>query len=419
VRYLYTLLFYLIVPFILLRLLWRSRKSADYRKRWSERFGFAPKKLEKSIWVHAVSLGETIAATPLIKTLRATYPDYPIVVTNMTLTGSARAKLAFGDSVIHSYVPYDLPDAVSRFIDRIQPKIFIAIETELWPNLFSACKQKNIPIVLANARLSEKSARGYQSVAPLTKKMLSEISLLASQGTADAERFIKLGMPKEKIIITGNIKFDLELPKDLEEKSKTLREELGKEKHIWIAGSTHPGEEEIILAAHAEIRKKFPTALLILVPRHPERFDDVEKLCKEKNFSVVRRSRGEKCDDATAIYLSDTMGEMMLMYSVCDVAFVGGSFVSVGGHNMLEPAAVSKPVLTGPHLFNFAEISELLFSAGGMFKVTSANELAEKINTFFENKNMREEIGNRAYHVVKENSGALRKQLEGIKKFIS
>lgn len=407
------------MPLVLLRLLWRSRKSPNYRQRISERFGFFPKKLPASIWVHAVSMGETIAAIPLIKAIKNQYPDLPIVLTNMTITGSARAQAAFGDTVLHSYVPYDLPGTVSRFISRINPKMIIVMETELWPNLFAIAHKKNIPIVLANARLSEKSAKGYQLIAPLTRQMLSAINVLASQGVADAERFIKLGMKKENVIVTGNIKFDLELPKNLLEKSKALREQLGNNRLIWIAASTHPGEDEIILNAHHEILKKIPQALLILVPRHPERFESVASLCKEKNFSISRRSLNEPCNENIKIFLGDSMGEMMLMYSVCDVAFVGGSFAQVGGHNMLEPAALEKPVLTGPILFNFAEISQMMIDAKGMQVVKDADELAEKIINFFSNESERKQIGTNALSVVEKNRGALQKQMHAIKNVLT
>lgn len=407
------------MPFILLRLLWRSRKAPDYRKRVCERLGYAPAALEHSIWVHAVSVGETIAATPFIKALQKQFPNLPIVVTNMTPTGSARAKAAFGDSVKHAYVPYDIPGAVTRFINRTHPKILIVMETELWPNLFSICKQKNIPILLANARLSEKSARGYRAIASLTREMLSAICTLASQGFADAERFIALGMKKENVIVTGNIKFDLVLPENLAEKSQALRTAIGTNRLVWIAASTHPGEDEIILSAHHEIRKKFPNALLILVPRHPERFNSVAQLCTQNNFSVARRSLNETCSDSTAIYLADTMGEMMLMYSISDIAFVAGSFAQVGGHNMLEPAALGKPIITGPVLFNFAEISEMLINAKGMIKVTDANELAETVARIFADENYRKQVGGNALSIVEKNRGALRKQVEVVERLLN
>lgn len=405
-------------PFVFLRLLWRSRRTPDYRKRWAERIGFSPHRMDKCIWVHAVSVGETIAAIPLIKALKASYPHIPLLVTNMTPTGAARVKAAFGDNVLQSYIPYDLPSAVSRFLQRVNPLVCVVMETELWPNQFAICKNRHIPIVVTNARLSEKSAKGYESIGAVTREMLTAVNELASQGHADAERFIKLGMPKEKVTVTGNLKFDLELPQDLATKSETLRQQLGKDRLIWIAASTHPTEEEIILAAHKKIREKNPSALLILVPRHPDRFDAVAQLVEQQGLKVARRSRSEVCTSETNVYLGDTMGELLLMYSVCDVAFVAGSFAQIGGHNMLEASALGKPVVTGPQLYNFAEISQMLLSAEGMLKVRNGDELADKVNQFFADENYRKKVGENGLRVVEQNRGSLKKQLDLIKKVV-
>jgi 3-deoxy-D-manno-octulosonic-acid transferase len=391
----------------------------DCRRRWSERLGFCPHRLKQCIWIHAVSVGETIAAVPLIKALKANYPDVPLLVTNMTATGSARVKAAFGDQVLQAYIPYDVPGAVKRFLRRINPKVGVIMETELWPNLFAACKQHNIPLVVTNARLSDKSAKGYKRIKTFTRHMLTAVQALASQGYADAERFIELGMPKEKIKVTGNLKFDLQLPNDLAEKSETLRNQLGKDRLIWVAASTHPTEEEIILAAHKKTCEKHPNALLILVPRHPDRFDAVAQLIEQQNFKLVRRSGGERRRIADIeVYLGDTMGELLLMYSVCDVAFVAGSFAQIGGHNMLEASALGKPVVMGPQLYNFAEISEMLLSAQGMIKVQNGDELADTVNKLFSDENYRNKIGANGLRVMEENRGALKKQLEVIQSFI-
>lgn len=414
-RYLYTALFYLLLPFLFLRLLWRSRRLPDYRHRWLERLGFCPHRLTQSIWVHAVSVGETLATIPLIKALRVSYPEIPIVVTNMTPTGSARAKAALGDSVFHAYVPYDVPDALARFIRRIHPLILIIMETEIWPNLFAMSHRHHIPIVLANARLSPKSAKGYQRFAALTREMLSAVHALASQGHADAERFIALGMPKDRVVVTGNIKFDLETPLHLFEQSAALRADLGTARLIWIAASTHSGEDGIILTAHSILQKTFPNALLILVPRHPERFNEVANLCEQKGFLLARRSLQQTCQQTTAIYLGDTMGELLLLYAVSDVAFVGGSFVPVGGHNMLEPAMLGKPIITGPQLFNFAEISQMLLAAKGMLKVADATALALAVSQFFSDQSLQKQAGEQAKSVVEKNRGALKKQLDIIR----
>ncbi len=411
-RLLYTLLFYLILPFIFLRLWWRSRHAPLYRKRWAERLGFCPHRLDQCILVHAVSLGETIAASPLIKALKEKYPNIPLLITNMTPTGSERVKKLFGDTVFNTYLPYDLPGPIARFLARVKPVVVVVMETELWPNLFSACKKRNIPIIVTNARLSERSANAYQYVAPFMRDVLSAITCLAAQAEPDAERFIALGMPRDRVKITGSLKFDLELARDLPSKSAALRDTLGRERLIWIAASTHPGEDEIVLSAHKKIREKISDALLILVPRHLERFDAVAADVVAHGFSIARRSKNENCDQNTAVYLGDTMGEMMLMYSVCDVACVCGSFVSVGGHNVIEPAALQKPVITGPQLFNFSEISNLLITAGGMLTVENQDQLAKMVLQLFENENQRKDMGEKAFQVVEKNRGALRRQLE-------
>jgi 3-deoxy-D-manno-octulosonic-acid transferase len=412
----------LALPFIFLRLLWRSRRIPENRKNWLERLGFCPFQLEKSIWVHAVSVGETIAAVPLIKALKKEYPSIPIVVTTMTVTGAARVKAIFGDDVFHVFIPYDLPGAITRFLKYIHPQILIILETELWPNLFATCKRHSVPIVITNARLSEKSMRGYQKISSLTRGMLSAVNALAAQANADAERFMALGMPKNKITITGNIKFDLEVPSDLIKRSAELYSQLQSDplmqRPVWIAASTHAGEESIILQAHRLVKTKHPTALLILVPRHPNRFIEVAALCEQQGFKIARRSESKSHPQDKEIYLCDTMGELLLMYSVADVAFVGGSLVSVGGHNMLEPAALHKPILTGPVLFNFAEISELLLKANAMFIAKNAEELAEYVNQLFTDPSESKQVGERAYHVVEKNRGALLKQVECINQII-
>jgi len=417
VRFLYNLLIYLALPFILLRLLWRSRNLPDYRKNISERFGFCPHKLKNCIWVHSVSVGESIAAIPLIKLIQKNYPNIPIVVTNMTPTGRARIKAAFNETVLQTYIPYDFPDAVHRFLNRINPKIAIILETELWPNLFAKIKEKNIPLIVTNARLSEKSFLGYQRIASVTKDMLTAVTKLAAQGKADLERFISLGLSQEKGVFTGNLKFDLEITSDLFAKGEALRKKLGEDRPVWIAASTHEGEEEIILAAHKLILEKDPNALLVLVPRHPNRFDQVAELVTKNGFSMVRRSQNGECSSDTKVYLGDTMGEMMLLFASIDVAFVAGSFAEVGGHNVLEPAALSKPVLSGPILFNFTEISQKLMDAKGLLIVKNAEELAQTVNKLFGDKNYCKEIGENAKRVVDENRGALLKQfhlIEGL-----
>ncbi len=411
-RFAYSIAFYFLIPFVLLRLLWRSRRNPAYRQRIKERFGFSKLAFEKSIWVHAVSVGESLIAVSVIKKLRLRYPALPIVVTTMTPTGAARIQAALGDSVSHVYIPYDLPMAVRRFLKQIQPVIAIILETELWPNFYEICHQRRIPIVIANGRLSERSAAGYQRIALLTRDMLSKVSLLMAQGKADAERYIALGMNPTRVIVTGNIKFDLELPSDLIPRSEVLRMHLGKDRPIWIAASTHAGEEELALKAHAQIRESQPQALLILVPRHPERFTPVAELIAQQGFQFARRSLGESCGPETAVFLGDTMGEMFLFYAAANVTLVGGSFAPIGGHNLLEPAALAKPVISGPQLFNFTEIAELLTKADALVKVEDAPSLAAAVLRFFMDADLCRQKGENARQVVEANRGALAKHID-------
>ncbi len=410
-RYFYSFLFYLALPYLIARLYWRSLRQPAYRQRIPERFGFYPVKFEKSLWVHAASVGEAFAAVPLINALKIDFPDLPVVVTTMTPTGAARIKTALGDRVTQVYIPYDLPDAVRRFLQAMHPVMAIIMETELWPNLLAACHQRQIPVCLANARLSEKSAKGYQRIASLTREMLQSLTLIAAQGKKDAERLIALGAPKERVRVSGNIKFDLELPQELTARSAVLRDQLGCDRFTWIAASTHEGEEDIVLAAHQQLREKNENALLILVPRHPDRFNAIAKLC-EQSFRTVRRSQSPSSVIEAAVYLGDTMGELLLLYGAADVAFVGGSFIPQGGHNILEPGALGKPILTGPHLFNFAEISELFFSNAALTIVHDAPTLVNELMILMQNEDERKQRGMRALRVVEANRGALARQLQ-------
>lgn len=412
-RYLYSFLFYFAVPFILLRLLIRSLRLPAYRSRLAERFGYYSCNHKGCIWVHAVSVGETIAAIPLIKQLQQQFPNIPMVVTTMTPTGAERVKSAFGDKVRHVYIPYDLPGATKRFVKAMAPYVAIIMETELWPNLLAACQQNKTPICLVNARLSEKSAQGYQKISLITRKMLQQIDLIAAHGEVDAMRFKTLGAPEERMLVTGNIKFDLKVSDQTIAEGKSLRQQLGEDRFIWVAASTHDGEETMLLAAQQKLCKVRPDALLILVPRHPDRFDAIAKLC-EQSHTVARRSLREAVDAKTSIYLGDTMGEMLIFYGAADVAFVGGSLIPRGGHNMLEPAALNKPILTGPHLFNFAEISELFVKADALIKVQDSESLAEQLMRFAEDPASRLAMGERAKKVMQANQGALQKQLDAI-----
>ena len=351
-RTLYTLLFHLGLPLVAIRLWLRARKAPAYARRIGERFALNLPTLQPGgIWVHAVSVGESIAAAPMIRELLKRYPQLPITVTCMTPTGSERIQALFANEprIQHCYLPYDLPWAAARFLNRVQPKLAVIMETELWPNHIHQCAKRGIPVALANARLSARSAKGYGRFARLTRPMLEEMSLIAVQTETEAERFRQLGARPECVEVTGSIKFDLTIDPQLLVDARELREQWqALARPVWIAASTHEGEDEIVLAAHRQLLGHYPNALLMLVPRHPERFNQVFELCQREGFATVRRSSGEPVTASTQVMLGDTMGELLFLYALADTAFVGGSLVPNGGHNLLEPAALAKPVLSGP-----------------------------------------------------------------------
>ncbi|MGY4531582.1 3-deoxy-D-manno-octulosonic-acid transferase [Pseudomonas sp. TE3786] len=421
-RTLYTLLFHLGLPLIALRLFLRARKAPAYGQRIGERFAFGLPPLQPGgIWVHAVSVGESIAAAPMIRALRARYPQLPITVTCMTPTGSERIQALFaGDTLIqHCYLPYDLPWAAARFLRRVQPKLAVIMETELWPNHIHQCAKRGIPMALANGRLSERSARGYARFAKLTAPMLAEMSLLAVQTETEAERFRSLGARPECVSVTGSIKFDLSIDAELLQRAAALRTEwqIGT-RPVWIAASTHAGEDEIILAAHQQLLTRHPEALLILVPRHPERFNSVFELCGRIGLNTVRRSTAAPVNDTTQVLLGDTMGELLFLYALADIALVGGSLVANGGHNLLEPAALGKPVLAGPHLFNFLDIAAQLREAGALREVANAQQLAAVVNELWQKPEAAEQMRAAGAAVMQRNQGALERLLEGLGKLL-
>ncbi len=410
---LYTALLYLIQPLVWIRLLLRSRKAPAYRKRWGERYGYCKGKVEPGgILLHSVSVGETLAAIPLVRALRHRYPMLPITVTTMTPTGSERVMSAFGSDVHHVYLPYDLPCAMARFLNTVQPRLVIVMETELWPNMIDALFRRKIPLVVANARLSERSANGYSKLGGLMRRLLSKITLIAAQNQEDADRFIALGLKRSQLSVTGSLKFDISVTPELAARAVTLRRQWAPRRKVWIATSTHDGEEAIILDAHRQLLAQFPDLLLILVPRHPERFNDARLLVQKGGFSYIMRSSGEVPSPATQVVVGDTMGELMMLYGIADLAFVGGSLVERGGHNPLEPAAHAIPVLMGPHTFNFKDICSRLQQADGLITVTSAGSLVKEIGTLLTDEDYRLYYGRHAVDVLHQNQGALYRLLD-------
>ncbi|NJN46122.1 MAG: 3-deoxy-D-manno-octulosonic acid transferase [Candidatus Competibacteraceae bacterium] len=405
-RILYSVLLYLAIPLILLRLYWRGRKNPEYRRRWAERFGLVPEFPEKGcLWIHAVSVGEVRAALPLINALQQRYPTCKVLVTTTTPTGSQQVRQALGDSVVHTYLPYDLPGAVGRFLSRVGPRLALIMETEMWPNLYHRCATAGIPLIIANARLSARSTSRYLRLADFTRSVLAHTTLIAAQSELDAERFSALGAPRVRVM--DNLKYDLSLPTELPAQGRVLRQSLGISRPVLVAASTHSGEDEQVLDAVLAAQQCLPDLLLVLVPRHPERFDTVANLCQQRGLSVVRRSLGQSCTPTTAVFLGDSMGELLLFYAAADIAFVGGSLVPHGGHNALEAALLGLPVLFGPHMFNFVEVSERLLAARAAWRVANAEELAAKVMQLMSDKPLRQAAGQRARAVVEENRGAL------------
>jgi len=368
-----------------------------------------------------------MVAVSLIDGLRESFPSLRILVTTNTSTGADRVYKICKGQVDHVYLPYDLPGPVSRFLNFFRPVTGVILEREIWPNLFHQCGRQQIPLLLANVRLSQRSFEGYRRwVSPLVKGALQQVSWAGVQGEADCKRLIDLGIDPGKANVTGSIKFDLTLPESLGEQGKSLRNELGAQRPTWIAASTREGEEQYVLKAHQQILQQIPDALLILVPRHPERFNSVARQVESAGFQLVRRSdprpgppplRGREA--VAEVYLGDTMGEMLLLYAASDVAYVGGSLVPTGSHNMLEPAALGKPVLFGPHRFNFAEISQMLIDQGAAQEVLDADQLAAAVIDLLQNPEKQQQQGRQGQRVVEQNRGALDRLLIGVRKYLS
>ncbi|MDH4125567.1 MAG: lipid IV(A) 3-deoxy-D-manno-octulosonic acid transferase [Gammaproteobacteria bacterium] len=404
---LYSLLTYLLQIPVAAYWLIRAIANRSYRRGMGQRFGFGYPKMQRCIWIHAVSVGEVQAAVPLIRELRRRFASHRLLVTTVTPTGAARVKALFGDSVEHAYIPSELPPAVDRFFASTNPKLALIMETEIWPNLYRGCGVREIPLILVSARISPKSLRGYSRMLPLFRETLSHGIIIAAQSKADAERFRTLGASAIRTWVIGNIKFDIELGETLASDGHQLRKQLFGDRPVWIAASTHADEEQYVLDAHASLRNRFPELLLVLVPRHPERFRDVAKLVEQHGFACVTRTSGESCGAATPVYLLDTMGELPLFYAASDVAFVGGSLVPIGGHNLLEPAALGVPVISGPHVFNAQEIADMFIDTGACRLVTSTQELVAAVQNLISDPEAARFAGDQGRKIVMQNRGSL------------
>ncbi|MBE1276020.1 lipid IV(A) 3-deoxy-D-manno-octulosonic acid transferase [Enterovibrio baiacu] len=418
-RLLYTLLLFIAAPFLLLGLYRAKDGKPRIGKRWVEHFGRTPSlQGQRPIWIHAVSVGEVIAAKPIILALRKAHPNASILVTTTTTTGAAIAS-KLGDGVEHRYMPIDFSFAVNGFLKHVKPQAMFIMETELWPNTLTSVKKAGIPIFVMNARLSEKSMRGYQRVQPLFNLLSKNIDHILCQFQDDADRFVQLGVNSLRVSVSGSVKFDLPEFDDSSDAVVTLKQAI-QQRPVWVAASTHPGEDEILLDAHQALLAKQPDAMMVLVPRHPERFGDVAALIEQKGFSLSRRSQSQPIDDNTQVYLGDTMGEMMTLLATSTVTFMGGSLMGdkLGGHNLLEPASLGKPQITGPSYFNFQVIGDQLIEAGACEVHESPSDIANALLGFMSNPEKCQQAGEAALNVVERNRGAVAKTLEAIAPWI-
>jgi len=422
-RTLYTTLLYATSPLIFSLLLKTKKGKPPIGDRWKEFVGITPElaNSQQPIWVHAVSVGEVIAATPIINALQERYPEQPLLITTTTSTGAERVAALTGN-IEHRYFPADYPCAVKQFIKRMQPSLCLIMETELWPNMLTICKDQNIPTIVVNARLSEKSQQKYQRFQSLFSAPLQKITHILCQDENDQRRFKTLGLSQSQLSVTGTVKFDIQFSESIINNGLSLRQRLGNQRPAIIASSTHKGEDELVLTAFEKVKQQHTNALLILVPRHPERFDDVAALCLDKFPHTQRRSQTQPSDELNNIdvYLGDSMGEMPILLAASDICFMGGSLIGdkVGGHNLLEPAALAKACITGPSYFNFADVTAQLLDCNGVAVVNDELELANKINELLSQPEVAVRMGLQAKHVVEKNKGALSKIMQTLTYYI-
>lgn len=417
----YTLLLILLSPFLLTTLLKKKAGKPSVGKRWKEYFGFTPKMdTSAPFWIHTVSVGETIAAIPLIKALKHNYPGRTILLTTTTTTGAEQAE-KLGKLVEHRYMPIDFAWCVRGFLRATKPSCMLIMETELWPNTLHTVAKANIPISVLNARLSERSCLRYKKVQSIFDLISQNVSLFLCQHKDDAARFNRLGVTTSKTSVTGSLKFDIKIADEIITAGETLREQLGKDRPVWIAASTHAGEDEQLLEAHQKLLLSQPNALLILVPRHPERFSSVIELSQSMKLQTISRSSTEKIIETTQVYVADTMGEMLLLIQSADICFMAGSLVGdkVGGHNLLEPAALGKPMLNGPSYFNFADITTQLLAKEAVIICNDSDEVSSQLEKLFQDQNLQKQMGKCALEVVEANQGAVEKTLTAIHPYLS
>lgn len=411
-RALYSGTLRLALPFSLYHLIWRGLRQREYFDRWSERFAFyRDPGLGECLWLHAVSVGEVNAAAPLLAALRRAHPGREWLVSTTTPTGSARARALWGDSVRHAYLPYDLPGAVRSFLDQFRPRLGIVMETEIWPNLYAELRRRSVPVLIANARLSERSLRGYRLIAPLLRAALAGVQRITAQSRADADRYLRLGASPSAVCVTGNLKFDQAVPDGIEAQARIWRGQWGA-RPVWIAASTHEDEEPMVLAAHRAVLERWPQALLLWAPRHPERFSAVTAAGERAGFRLRTRREHGLPERDSQVFVIDTLGELMAFYAAADLAFVGGSLQPVGGHNLLEPAALGLPVLVGPHTFNFVDIAALLARAGALRQVQDGPGLASALVAWLADPELMRRLGDQGRTSIASERGALAKTVD-------
>jgi 3-deoxy-D-manno-octulosonic-acid transferase len=407
-RLLYVLLVYLLAPFIITYDAWQALRDPAYRGRIGQRLGFAPRPSRTGgLWVHAVSVGEVQAAAGLIAEIRQRHPTLPIVITTTTPTGAQRARALYKDTIHHCYLPYDLPGAVNRFLDRIAPQVAVILETEIWPTLYAQLGRRRIPLVLGSARVTPRSVERYRKLASLFRDALTNDIHVGAQTPGDAGRYLQVGAPAHRVQVTGNIKYDLTIPDATIDAGRALRAQWNAARPVWIAGSTHESEEEAALAAHDVVRTKYPDALLLLVPRHPQRFDAVRSLLRRREVSFVMRSAGALPAASDTVLLVDTIGELQMFYAASDIAFVAGSLVPIGGHSLLEPAVLGLPILSGPHTQNSQDVADLLAQAGALRIVRDAQELGSQLLKDFGDPARAQATGAAGRDAVAANRGAV------------
>ncbi|PST92990.1 3-deoxy-D-manno-octulosonic acid transferase [Photobacterium sp. NCIMB 13483] len=422
VRVFYTLLLALAAPLLLWGLYRTKPGKPRFGARWKEHFGFTPRLATATapIWIHAASVGEAIAIVPVIKALKQAYPEQAIVVTTTTSTGAEQvAKL--GELVEHRYMPIDFAWCVRRFLKTIKPQLFLIVEKELWLNTLSCVHNQKIPTIIVNARLSERSAKRYHSFSFFTHQLLNKIDKILCLHDDDAQRFIDIGAQQHQIAVTGSIKYDITIANTVFEQAQSLRQQLGKQRPIFVAASTHQGEDEQVLDAYQLVQQQFTNALVIIVPRHPQRFDSVAKLAIDRDLNVHRRTDTTPIKANTQLYLADTMGEMLVMLATADVTFMGGSLVGekVGGHNLLEPAAVAKPAITGPSFYNFEDITQQLLTAGAIEICQDSHQLALQLIALFNDPERQQKMGAQGQRIVLENQGAVDKTVTNISPYLT